>query len=139
MSFDSSKLPMPVFILQNSKQMNCVRFSDVHQNLLFTGNRAGDFSIYNLELRRNIFSENPNKEAILTVAELDESSWLSSSRDGSIFRWTACDNSTWEYKCNLIGNWNSYSIQNMFMSCKIQIRCVQERSVHFLSLECELW
>jgi hypothetical protein len=99
MSFDSTKLPTPVFILQNSKQVNCLQFSALNPSLLFSGNRAGDFSVYNLDLRRNVFSDNPNNQSMITVTELNEQNWLSSTRDGAIFKWTATDSSTWTSSC----------------------------------------
>ena len=102
MSIDSSATrPNPVFILQNSKPISSLSFSDYHQNLLFSGNRDGDLIVFNLELRRNIFTAKPNKHALLGLAELDENNLLSFSRNGSIFKWSMNSSTEFAYKCKI--------------------------------------
>lgn len=102
--------PNPIFILQNSKPVNTVLFSK-YNNLLYTGNRSGDLNIFNLQLRRSIFSANPNGEAILSINEIDKENFLSHSRNGQIFKWNKVDEKTWKFDCmtiTIFGKKNSF-------------------------------
>jgi WD40 repeat protein len=96
-SIDRSIPPNPEFILQNTSQLNCVLFSAKQSDLLYASNRNGDLNIYNLELRRSIFQSNPNKESILSIAELENLELITQSRNGSIYKWIK-NNSEWKYE-----------------------------------------
>lgn len=93
--------PTPLFILQNSKQITSVLFSRLSDPPhLFSGSRDGDVVIYNCKHRRPVFSSNVNnKQAILTIVELDESNFLTHTRNGCIFKWTGQDLSSPTFKC----------------------------------------
>ena len=95
-----TSLPTPVFILQSSKPINCLRFSRSHESILFSGHRNGDLTVHSLELRRTLFAENANNQSILSIDEIDEHNFLSFTRNGSVFKWTSNDNhSTWISSC----------------------------------------
>ena len=92
-------LPEPVFILQNSKPITCLKFSSLNKNLIYAGNRHGDLIVYNLDLRRNIFNANSNQQSLLGIEELDRNSFLTFSRNGAVFEWSAKDELTWTNEC----------------------------------------
>ena len=83
----SGTIPTPSFILQNSNQVTFVLFSNFDCNLFYASNRNGDLNIYDLKLRRSIFNQNPNKQSIQSIAELDEIHFLTQSRNGIICEW----------------------------------------------------
>lgn len=87
--------PNPIFIQQNSKQITQVLFSS-HEELLYSGNRDGDLVVYNYKYRRPVFSSNANKQPILTICELDRDTFITHTRNGSIFEWKE----TAKSKCN---------------------------------------
>ena len=96
-SHQSGTIPTPSFILQNSGQVTFVLFSNYDNSLFYTSNRNGDLKIYDLKLRRSIFSHNSNKESIQGIAELDETNFLTQSRNGLICKWSK-NESNWT--CN---------------------------------------
>jgi hypothetical protein len=81
--------PKPVFLLQNSKPITKVLFSNVHPDLLYSGNRNGDFNVYNLKSRRSLFQHNTESQSILSILELDSNHLLTYARNGSIYEWTS--------------------------------------------------
>lgn len=94
----SSLAPNPIFILQNSKPITCLLFSTKNSNILYSGNRNGDLTIYDISFRRSTYSNNPNKESILSIIELDEANFLAYCRNGSIFKWIKSE-SGWHFNC----------------------------------------
>ncbi|CAF0769823.1 unnamed protein product [Brachionus calyciflorus] len=107
--------PNPLFILQNSKPINCVLFSIYNKNLLYTGNRNGDFNIFDLKLRRSVFIMNLSDEAILSITEIDADNILTHSRNGQIFKWTRIDPKSWKPKC--IYHKEAYTFCQFQLSC----------------------
>ncbi len=97
----TDRIPKPVFILQNSGPLTSVLFSEFKEEILFTSNRNGVLNIYDLNLRRSIFECNPNRESILSVAELSETSILTHSRNGTIHKWTQTQ-TEWIFQSKLI-------------------------------------
>lgn len=95
---ERSPPPLPEFILQNTSQLNHVLFSDELPDLFYASNRNGDLNIYNLNLRRSVFHSNPNKESILSIAELENQNLITHSRNGSIYKWTK-NNVDWNHEC----------------------------------------
>jgi WD40 repeat protein len=91
-------IPSPLFILQNAHPVNYVQFSDSNSNLIYSGNRNGDLSIYDLKFRRSLFSKNANNQPVLSIIELNESCLLSQNRSGSIFKWNLNDVSNWNFE-----------------------------------------
>ena len=91
-----STSPSPIFILQNSKPITALLFSSLQNDIIYVGNRNGDLTIYDVNLRRSVFSINPNKESILSLIELDENNLLAYCRNGSVFK--SSINST-NFKC----------------------------------------
>ena len=105
----SAAIPNPIFILQNSKPITSLLFSAVKSEIIYAGNRNGDLTIYDVNLRRSLFSANPNKEAILSIIELDENTCLAYCRNGSVFKWNNISNTTLKCKNN-----RSKSIKYLF-------------------------
>lgn len=101
----------PDFILQNSKPINCILFSNINKNLFYVGNRNGDITIYNLQSRRSVFSANPNSQPILSIAEIDDNYFLSQSRNGAIFKWKKLDDKNCNFECNSI---SFFKVKNIF-------------------------
>ena len=93
--------PAPLFILQNSKPVTVILFSTSNSDILYTGNRDGHFIVYTLKLRRTLFSANPDKQAILSIVELNESTILTYGRNGSIFKWSKTSHNSYESECKL--------------------------------------
>lgn len=116
MSSISQLPPNPSFILQNSKPVNTVLFSKYNKQLLFSGNRNGDLNIYSLNYRRSIFSANANNEAILSIAEIDQQTFLTHTRNGQIFKWTEKkDQNSWTFTCKLI---------KIFLNSNLKFNCL---------------
>ena len=91
----------PIFILQNSKPVTNVLFSLSNSDTIYTGNRDGYFTVYSLKLRRSMFVNNPEKQSILSIMELDENTVLTYGRNGSVFKWTT-NNSSYDVKCKIL-------------------------------------
>lgn len=102
--------PKPIFILQNSKPITKVLFSTRQSDLLYSGNRAGDFTVYNLKLRRSLFQQNINSQSILSILEINESHVLTYARNGSLYKWSNHE-SKYEANCELIQINHIYSIR----------------------------
>lgn len=96
-----STIPCPSFILQNSNQITCVLFSKHNKDILYSSNRNGDVTLYDLNLRRAILSKNPNKQSILSIAESDQNSIFTHSRNGSLYKWTKAE-ANWNINCQTI-------------------------------------
>ena len=92
--------PNPIFIQQNAKQITQVKFSSRNEEILYSGNRDGDLVIYNYKYRRPVFSSNANKQPILTLVELDRDTFISHTRNGSIFKWKG-ENTAFKCNCNI--------------------------------------
>jgi len=99
-----SSIPSPLFILQNAYPINYVLFSNSNSNLVYSGNRNGDLNIYDLKLRRSVFSQNANKQPVLGIIELSESSLLTQNRSGSIFKWDSNNDSNWNIERMVLGH-----------------------------------
>lgn len=139
-----SSLPNPIFILQNSKPITCLLFSTKNSNILYSGNRNGDLTIYDVSLRRSNYSTNPNKESILSIIELDESNFLAYCRNGSIFKWIKSE-SEWHFNCKrnyiitlhlfklLFKIINILKLSISFLFSK-QLRCLSKRKLYVLSI-----
>ncbi len=91
--------PSPIFILQNSKPITALLFSSLKNDIIYAGKRNGDLTVYDVNLRRSVFSINPNKESILSLIELDENSLLAYCRNGSVFKSSVSNISSTNFKC----------------------------------------
>ena len=83
-----NKVPMPLYILQNSGPITKSLFSLFNKELIYVCNRNGDLNVYDLNLRRSVFNGNANKESILGIVELSETCVLTHARNGIIHKWT---------------------------------------------------
>ncbi len=91
--------PQPLFVLQNTKPVTVVLFSTLNSDILYTGNRDGDFTVYTLKLRRPLFSANHEKQAILSIIELNISTILTYIRNGSIYKWVKTSQDSYKSEC----------------------------------------
>lgn len=98
----SSAPPTPVFIQQNNAPLTHLLFSRFDADILYSGNRNGDFAIYNCKYRRPVFSSNANKNSIMSMVELNQNELLTHNRNGTIFKWTGRDSSSLVPKCKMI-------------------------------------
>jgi hypothetical protein len=94
-------VPKPIFLLQNGKPINNALFSNKNSDILYVANREGDLTIYNLELRRAVFSSSIAKQPMLHIAELNEENLLTYSKNGSVYKWTKA-NTDWQVNCSEI-------------------------------------
>lgn len=118
----SQSVPSPTFILQSSKPVTSLHFSTIESDILYSGNRDGLINIYNLQLRRSVFSHNPGNQSILSFIELDDSNILAYGRNGSIYKLNK-NNTTYEINCNFqIFIFIFYLKESSLL---ISIRCLQ--------------
>lgn len=98
----TGQIPKPVFILQNSKPVTNLLYSSGHENLLYAGNREGDLTVYDLELRRTVFTSNSDHQPVQGLLELDDHNLLAFSRSGAIFKWNLDSPNSLTQTCKLL-------------------------------------
>jgi hypothetical protein len=131
----SDRIPKPIFILKNSGPITSVLFSEFKQENLFVSNRNGSLNIYDLDLRRSIFECNSNKESILSIIELNENTFLTYLRNGTIQKWTQTQGD-WIFKSKILIFKSEYLCN--YFNFKY-LRYLRKGNLYILSIYRKLW